>query len=54
VRHHRLVFGAIEARDGVLAAAIARFSLVNSYREYLTPAEYEALSTMCGRDPNPL
>ena len=54
VRHHRLVFGAIESRDGVLAAAIARFSLVNSYREYLTAAEYEALSAMCGRDPNPL
>jgi len=54
VRHHRLVFDAIEARDGVRAAAIARFSLATSYREYLTEDEFAALSAMCGNDPDPL
>jgi GntR family transcriptional regulator, transcriptional repressor for pyruvate dehydrogenase complex len=54
IRHHRLVLTAITARDGEQAAAIARFSLATSYREYLTDAEYAALSVMCGPGPSPL
>ncbi|MCI2416457.1 GntR family transcriptional regulator [Saccharopolyspora sp. K220] len=52
LRHHEIVFAAIEAGDGERAASIARHSIFAYYRDYLDEAERAALASLCA-DENP-
>ena len=51
VRHHRAVFEAIEARDGLRASRLARESLYAYYADHVDPADREIMADLvreCG------
>ncbi|MQA02238.1 MAG: FCD domain-containing protein [Streptosporangiales bacterium] len=53
LRHHELVFAAIESGDGELAAALAKQSLLAYYGDALAVDERLALAKLCGPGENP-
>lgn len=52
LRHHEMVFEAIEAGDGERAGRLARHSIFGYYRDYLDETERTALAGLCS-DENP-